>query len=1660
VVLITEFMADNEKTLHDEDGDSSDWIELYNKSPFTVSLDGWYLTDAAANLKKWRLPAVSMPTNSYLIVYASGKNRTNATARLHTNFQLNNSGEYLGLIFPDGTNVASDFAPTYPNPQRTDISYGRDPLQTDLTGYFSTPTPGARNIPGGAGVASDIVFSRESGTFVDPFLLTLTPEIPTSNVVIRYLVFSNATGLNATNVPGTNSPIYTNPIPITTTMHVRARAFQTGSLPGRPQSHSYIALNTNSLNFTSDLPIVILHNVGGGTVPSSSDQFVMMQEFDPKNGVSSITNAPDLTARGIFHLRGSSTLGYPKGSFFFEAEDEFGDDRAIPFGGMPAESDWALYAPNNFEPVLIHNPTAYELSRQVGRYATRTRLVLVLLNTTGGAINLPATISGGNYNGIYVLTEKIKIDGDRVDIDRLQAEDNTPPAVTGGYLLSIDRIPAGEVQLNAGGQGMNHINPNYATMVLPQRLPQRLYISNYFAQFGAAVASANYTNISTGYAPFVDAGSWIDHSILNVVTFNVDALRLSGYFHKPRNGGITMGPVWDFDRTQNSTDGRDANPRTFRSTAGDLGTDFFNPQSNGVNWWGRMFTDPNFFQLWVDRYQNLRASQLANTNIAAIIDKFAGIVRQEQPREQSRWGITPRYGGYTGEVAQMKIWYSNRLDFIDTNFLARPRMNTNGGMIEAGFQLVLTPPAEAGSSMYYTLDGTDPRAVHGGIGANAQLYTGPITLTNNTRVTTRSYNVNHRNLTGPNNPPISVPWSGPKAETFVVRTPELIVTELMYHPAPPASSTDTNDADNFEYIELRNVGTNTLNLVGFKFTNGIDFTFTTNSVVTSLLPGDYVLVVKNSGSFVARYGANSHVAGEYAGNFDNAGERVTLVGPALEPVIDFVYQDSWYGFSDGLGFSLVALNDSAPSDLSTNTSWRLSSVDGGSPGAANPAAIVVTDIVIVNEALTHTDPAPPYDTIELQNVGTNDANISGWWLTDDFNTPKKFQIPDGTIVPAGGFVTFDEPQFNPGGNGFALGSDGDEIWLFSGTNGFITGYAQGHEFGAAQNGRSFGRYTNSQDEVHFVAQATNTLGGLNSLPFVGPVVISEIMYHPPETGSILNLVDNSLDEFIELYNITETNVPLYHLSFPANTWRLTSAVEFSFPTNVSIPPSNYVLVVNFDPATNGANFRAKYGVPANIPLYGPYIGKLDNSTESVRLRRPDSPNGPDVPYILVDQVDYGDVAPWPFQADGLGASLHRVVLPGYGNDVTNWVAARATPGSAIEGGDAPLIVQQPMNVTLVEGRTTNISVVVSSATAVNYQWQQNSNTIPGATAATLVFTNIQLSQAGIYRVGVFNGGGSVFSTSVVVSVVALPRITQQPINQNVLPGTNVTMAVTAVGTGTLRYQWQFEESNITNATNAIYSFTNATWPAQHGNYRVLVTDDVGTVVSTNVFLYILLKPAFVLNPVPVTVLAGGNARFTAYATGAPPIYYRWLRGGAPISIETSGVLVISNVQLPSGSIRVFATNVASGTTGVAMTPSTGVQLTVLPDADRDGISDLWETAFFGNVNTTNNVNNSLEDPDSDGMINRDEYVAGTNPTNAASYLKIERPLVIGGAEAVLQFEAVSNRSYTLDYRNVLESGTWTNLFAVPSATNNRTIRLTNSVTAPTRLYRVTIPAAE
>lgn len=1709
--LITEFMAANSgngvNALRDEDGDSSDWIELYNPDLTVADIGGHFLTDAAGNLTKWRIPnGVTIPGRGYLVVFASGKNRTNVLGRLHTNFQLNNSGEYLGLI-NRRTNVISEYFPTYPS-QTSDISYGRDRNTPSIVGYYTVPTPGSNNVASGTGFSPDVQFSRNGGTFAGSFQLALTVSDPAS--VIRYTVVSSAQDVStATNIPTAASTLYTGPITVSNTVQIRARAFPTnaGIFPGNPRTESYILVANTITNYTSSLPIIVIHTLAptvfSGGYPAL-DNSVVVQCFDNdnSNGIASLMAPPQVSKRAGLNLRGSSTQGFPKSSYAVEFWDEFNADEEASLAGLPKESDWVLYAPNRFDQVLIHNPIYHELGKGTGRYSSRYRMVEVFVRNGSGALtaNLAGTGTAmGDYWGVYVLEEKVKRDGNRVDIDKLEFEHTNAPAITGGYLVKVDRADGNERTFTAGGQTMVYQDPDGLEMVTASRAAQASYLSSYINLFNTSITGSTLTN-ATGtnhYSNYFDIDAGIDHNILGCISLNADAMRLSGYIYKPRNGKITYGPIWDVDRGLGTgisadNDWRAYNPRAWCSSnplgigGTDYGTDYFNANNvYGNPWYARLFQDPDFWQKWIDRWQELRAGPWASNNLFAIVDTLGAQVLPAHAREMARWGgngnsdTRPRTGTimspngdytnvfsgtYQGELDFQKRWLGDRVRFIDTQFLARPGFAQPGGLVPSGTLLALNDlTGKPGTKIYYTLDGTDPRASQNRTNASAIEYTGPITITNNVRITARAINGSHSNLTGTTppgganhaNPPISSIWSGPLAVTYYTEVPPLIVTELMFHPPGPISQTDTNDADNFEFIELKNIGTNSLNLAGFRFTNGIDFVFTPTNGATVLTPGGYVVLAKNTNSFTQRYGFHPNLAGPYNGNFDNGGERVTLVGPALEPVLDFTYDDGWFELADGGGFALAVQNENAVTDLSTNASWRVSSVDGGSPGASNPPPIVVTDVIIITEALTHTD-LPAVDTIELFNAGTNDAVIGGWWLSDDKGDPKKYQIPPGTVLPAGSFVIFDENQLNPGGtNGFALSSAGDEVWVFSGTNGFITGYYQGYDFGAAQNGRTFGRYTNSQGAIHFVAQATNTLGTNNSLPFVGPVVISEIMYHPPEAGTPPYLIDNQFDEFIELRNISATNVPLYHPLFPANTWRLSKAVDFYFPTNVSIPPTSSVVVVSFNPAVDGPAFRARYGISPAVPLYGPYSGKLDNSSDSVKVSRPDAPNGRDVPYIEVDQVDYGDLPPWNPVADGLGASLQRLALSAYGNDPTNWTAAAPTPGGDAQGGLPPQILQQPQSFTVVEGSATNISVVVSSSTAVSYQWWLNSNAVPGGIGATLSFPSIQTNQAGTYFATIFNGGGGVVTTTAVINVLPVPVVVQQPQSTNPPPGTNFTISVQATGSGPLSYQWRFNGVNINGATNASIFYTNAQLNTHAGYYDVLITDNIGTRYSMIATCIVMVRPGISNQPVAKTVVQGQNTTFSIVAGPIHPllpITYRWLTNGVGIATSSVPFFTFTNCQF-SRSVRCNVVNPAGNAN------SSTVQLTVLADSDGDGIPDTYESSYPSILNSGNPLD-AGQDPDFDAFINLHEYIAGTIPTNGASYLRLEPILTLPGGDQVLQFQAISNRTYTIDSRDALGSGTWSNLYLVLPAATNRTLMLTNTPGASSQFFRIQLPASQ
>ena len=322
--------------------------------------------------------------------------------------------------------------------------------------------------------------------------------------------------------------------------------------------------------------------------------------------------------------------------------------------------------------------------------------------------------------------------------------------------------------------------------------------------------------------------------------------------------------------------------------------------------------------------------------------------------------------------------------------------------------------------------------------------------------------------------------------------------------------------------------------------------------------------------------------------------------------------------------------------------------------------------VLINELLSHTD-LPEVDSIELFNPGPTPVDIGGWFLTDDYSDPGKYQIPEGTTIAAGGYLVFDESDFTVGPNAFRLSEHGEQAYLFSANSaGVLTGYSHGWDFKAAPNGVTTGRYVDSQGKVHFVLQQSNTLGGENSLPLVGPVVVSEIHYHPPD---LPGGVDNSMDEFIELTNISTKPVPLYNTDTSVanygdaalnDTWRLRNAVDFDFPPGVTMAPAEKILVVGFDPETDQAqlaSLRTKFNIPDCIDIYGPWTGKLDNSDEEIELKYPGSPDPEQtfiVPYYTSEEIDYRSSNPWPTAADGNGPSLQRFRYREFANDPLNW----------------------------------------------------------------------------------------------------------------------------------------------------------------------------------------------------------------------------------------------------------------------------------------------------------------------------------------------------------------------------------------------------------------------
>lgn len=1137
-------------------------------------------------------------------------------------------------------------------------------------GYFATATPGAKN-PGidGLVIPQTVVFSKNSGTFSSNFNLTLSGNA--AGQVIRY-------SLDGT-LPTSNSPLYSSALTVSATTLVRARIFDaTTNAPGFVNSMHYERLATELSSyastgtaFKSALPIVVLNNSLNNTVvgePGNDNvaQATRIQIFDrAASGYSSLDPAtpPTLSLNAAVKLRGRSSANFAKKSYGVEIQDETGNDKNVSILGMPASEDWALISCYSFDRAFMRNAWIYEMSRQAGRWAPRTRLVEVYFNQDGDNLEY------ADYRGVYILCENIRTGTDRVDIAKLDTSDVTQPNVSGGYIFKVDAPEDDEfswqttrgLPLATDGAKLTIHRPKLASLASQQST----YLKNYFQLFENAVFTEAANNFTTRtYRNYIDSNAWADHNLFNMLAKNVDGLRLSAYFAKDRNEKMAAGPLWDFDRSVNNSDtgdNRDADPTNWKGT-GDA-TDYFN-----YAWWQKLFLDVEFRQTYVDRWQKLRKGPLATANVNAVLSGYlaefkASDTDNPAKRDYAKWYGSTTSNDITTETNNMKTWLATRSSWVDSQFATQPVISRASGPTTVGMTTTISVPS--GTTVYYTTDGTDPRLEGGTPSSAATIYTGPVTINSTLRVIARAFRSGTYAIPATN-------WSGPAEalylvdETYATAT-ELRVSAVNYHPlAPTAAETAAIpgvSASDFEWIELRNVSAATVNLQGISMVKDNPVSAITLPPF-SLAAGARAVVAKNAAAFQLRYGAvaAARIAATWPGyqSLDDGGEKITLLALSGATIASFKYDDDgdWPTRADGGGSSLEYTGTtSIQADYENPLLWKSSAAVHGQPGLGE----TLRTGVVVNEILASRTAAP--DAIELHNPGNSPVDLSGWYLgnSTDISTEgdfRQFRIPNGTTLAPGGYIVYTSADFNPtpqtpGAADFALdGARGGSIRLVSAdpASGKLLAFEQTEDYTPTLAGVSSGRFPNGSGPL--VPMASVTLAAVNSEPRIGTVQTSEIHYHPAGTTP----------EFLEISNTGTQSEPLAY-------WTLRGDVDFDFPPGFVLAPAESIVMVAFNPLTAPAtatSFRSQYGVTAGVRLVGPWADSLSDTSGTVRLRRRvPAPDGD--PYfvglMVEDEVNYLSTAPWPTGASGTGSSIQRLGIFRQPNDPASWIARAPTAGS-------------------------------------------------------------------------------------------------------------------------------------------------------------------------------------------------------------------------------------------------------------------------------------------------------------------------------------------------------------------------------------------------------------
>lgn len=441
------------------------------------------------------------------------------------------------------------------------------------------------------------------------------------------------------------------------------------------------------------------------------------------------------------------------------------------------------------------------------------------------------------------------------------------------------------------------------------------------------------------------------------------------------------------------------------------------------------------------------------------------------------------------------------------------------------------------------------------------------------------------------------------------RRTAIAITEINHTPAA------RGDGRDLRFVELYNSNPFYQDLSGYRLSGVFDYTLPTGTVLAA---NGYLVVAPSPADVTAVTGLQQVVGGFEAYAFDGSGE-ITLhdaLGAWLSTV---AYGDDppWPVAADGSGHTLVLARPSYGERDADG--WSASALPGGSPGAADPARPTAFEAVLINEVLAHSGATPGF--IELHNLSDTPRALGGCVLKrDDLNAPG-FLIPDGTELPARGFLAFHESAL-----GFLIDGSGDTVWLFAPAAAGGT-VIDALRLDDQQIGVAHGRFPDGDARWNILE--TPTPGAANTPRRPAPVVLNEIMYNP--------ISEDKDEEFVELFNPGAQSVNL-------DGWKLGGGIDYAFGP-LSIPAGGY-LVVPRDPAA----FARLYPDRTALATPDGFGGSLANSRETVTLSQPvpvmDTAD-PLAPVVVtnntvVERVTYRDGGEWHALADGGGSSLERI----------------------------------------------------------------------------------------------------------------------------------------------------------------------------------------------------------------------------------------------------------------------------------------------------------------------------------------------------------------------------------------------------------------------------------